>query len=152
MTLEIGGPVPELGLRDQHGQLVTLPELRGRAAVLMFYHFAFSRVCSGELRAMRDALPAFAATGGAVLGVSCDPVFALRAFADAEKLPFPLLSDFWPHGQVSRAYGVFDEQRGCATRSSFILDDAGVLRWQVHNAMPDARDIEAQARVLAGIG
>jgi len=152
VPLDLGRPVPDLGLRDQHGQSVTLAELRGRPVLVMFYPFAFSRVCSGELRALRDALPAFSAASGTVLAVSCDPVFALRAFAETEGLTFPLLSDFWPHGEVARAYGVFDEERGCATRSSFILDGAGTLRWQVHNAMPDARDLEEQARVLAGVG
>ena len=86
-----------------------------------------------------------------VLAVSCDPMFALRAFAEQDGLTFPLLSDFWPHGEVARAYGVFNEKRGCSDRSTFIVDRDGVLRWSVHNEMPDARDLEEQARVLAGV-
>jgi mycoredoxin-dependent peroxiredoxin len=77
-------------------------------------------------------------------------MFSLRAFAERDDLTFPLLSDFWPHGAVARAYGVFNEEKGCANRSSFIVDREGVLRWMVHNAMPEARDLEEQARVLAG--
>ncbi len=72
-----------------------------------------------------------------VLAVSCDPVHSLRAFAEQDGLSFPLLSDFWPHGDVARAYGVFNEKRGCPDRSTFIVDRDGVLRWSVHNA--DAR-------------
>ncbi len=149
MTPELGQPAPDFALRDQHGADVRLSSYRGRkAVVVMFYPFAFSRVCSGELCAVRDSLPTFESDGVQLLAVSCDPVYALRAFAEQDGLAFPLLSDFWPHGEVARAYGVFNEQRGCSDRSSFIVDPDGVLRWSVHNAMPDARDLEEHARVL----
>jgi peroxiredoxin len=150
-TLEIGRPAPEFELRDQHGGTVGLSSYRGKkAVVVMFYPFAFSGVCTGELCAVRDSLPTFESDDVQLVAVSCDPMFALRAFAERDGLTFPLLSDFWPHGEVARAYGVFDEDKGCAKRSSFIVDKEGVLRWMVHNAMPEARDLEEQARVLAG--
>ncbi len=153
MTLEIGRPAPELELRDQHGSTVSLASYRGqKAVVVMFYPFAFSGVCTGELCAVRDRLPTFESEGVQLLAVSCDPVFALRAFAERDGLLFPLLSDFWPHGEVASAYGVFNPDRGCAERASFIVDKEGVLRWSVHNAMPDARDLEEHARVLAEVG
>jgi mycoredoxin-dependent peroxiredoxin len=152
MTLEIGRPAPDFTLRDQHGQAVQLSAYRGRkAVVVMFYPFAFSRVCTGELCAVRDSLPTFESDAVQVLAVSCDPMFALRAFAEQDRLTFPLLSDFWPHGAVAKAYGVFNEERGCADRSTFIVDKEGVLRWSVHNAMPDARDLQEQASVLATV-
>jgi peroxiredoxin len=78
-------------------------------------------------------------------------MFALRELADRDGLEFPLLSDFWPHGAVASAYGVFDEEKGCARRSTFVVDRAGVVRWAVHNAMPDARDLAEQQRVLADL-
>ena len=150
-TLEIGRPAPEFELRDQHGETVSLSSYRGKkAVVVMFYPFAFSGVCTGELCAVRDNLPTFESDDVQLLAVSCDPMFSLRAFAERDDLTFPLLSDFWPHGAVARAYGVFNEEKGCANRSSFIVDREGVLRWMVHNAMPEARDLEEQARVLAG--
>jgi peroxiredoxin len=148
-ALEVGRQVPDLALRDQHGATVTLSSYRGdKAVVVMFYPFAFSGVCTGELCAVRDDLPTFESRDVQVLAVSCDPVFALRAFADRDGLTFPLLSDFWPHGEVARAYGVFNAERGCADRSTFIVDRQGVLRWSVHNALPEARDLAEQARVL----
>jgi mycoredoxin-dependent peroxiredoxin len=119
--------------------------------VVMFYPYAFSRVCTGELCAVRDSLPTFESEDVQVLALSCDPMFSLRAFAEQDRLTFPLLSDFWPHGAVAAAYGVFDEGRGCADRSTFIVDKQGVLRWSVHNAMPEARDLQEQARVLADV-
>jgi peroxiredoxin len=152
MTLETGMPAPDFELRDQHGRPVRLSALRGEAAALvMFYPYAFSRVCTGELTALREHLPRLAATGARLLAVSCDPMFTLRALADRDGLEFPLLSDFWPHGAVATAYGVFDAEHGCAQRSSFVVDRDGVLRWSVHSPMGEARDPEEPLRVLAGL-
>jgi len=152
MTLEVGQTAPDFGLRDQHGQTVTLSSFRGlKDVVLVFYPFAFSGVCTGELREIRERLPELVSDHAEVLAVSCDPMFALRAFADQEGLEFPLLSDFWPHGEVSRAFGAFDEGRGCSRRSTFIVDTEGVLRWSVHNASPDARDLADYTQALAGL-
>ena len=84
--------------------------------------------------------------------ISCDPVYALRAFADSDGLNFPLLSDFWPHGEVTRAYAVFDESRGCPMRSSYVIDKEGVVRWAVHNEGSQERDLGehlAQLEALA---
>jgi peroxiredoxin len=152
VTLDIGQQAPDFELRDQHGQRVALSSFRdSRAVTVMFYPFAFSGVCTGELCSVRERLPTFESDDVQVLAVSCDPMFSLRAFAERDGLTFPLLSDFWPHGEVARAYGVFNEERGCAARSTFIVDKAGVLRWMVHNEMPEARDLEQQARVLADL-
>ena len=152
MSLETGQEAPDFTLRDQHGSDVTLSSFRGdKAVVLMFYPYAFSRVCTGELCAIRDSLPTFESDAVQVLAISCDPMFSLRAFAEQDGLTFPLLSDFWPHGAVASAYGVLDETKGCAVRSTFIVDREGVLRWAVHNAMPEARDLAEQARVLTEV-
>ena len=149
---EVGQTAPDLELRDQHGQMVSLRSFRGSKAVLLvFYPFAFSRVCSGELNEIRDNLADFVSDDVQLLAVSCDPMFSLRAFAEQDDLSFPLLSDFWPHGAVSSAYGVFDEQRGCSARSTFIIDEDGLIRWSVHNALPNARDLAEHSRVLAEI-
>jgi mycoredoxin-dependent peroxiredoxin len=152
MTLQEGLPVPDFELQDQHGRSVVLSSFRGtHAVVLMFYPFAFSRVCTGELSEVRDNQAMLVSADVQLLAVSCDPMFALRTFADRDGLEFPLLSDFWPHGKVSRAFGVFDEKRGCARRSTFIVDRDGVLRWSVHNPNPEARDLTAYIRVLADL-
>jgi mycoredoxin-dependent peroxiredoxin len=149
MPLDIGTAAPEFELRDQHGRTVRLSSYRGERAVgVVFYPYAFSRVCTGELCALRDDLPRLSGAGVELLAISCDPMFSLRAFAEADGLGFPLLSDFWPHGAVSRRYGVFDERAGCSSRSTYVVDKDGVIRWAVHNAMPDARDLEEYAAAL----
>jgi peroxiredoxin len=152
MGLENGAPAPDFSLRDHHGATVSLSSYRGeKAVVLMFYPFAFSGVCTGELCEVRDNLPAFESDDVQLLAISCDPMHSLRAFAEQDGLTFPLLSDFWPHGEVAAAYGVFNEKRGCSERSTFIVDRDGVLRWSVHNQMPDARDLDQQLKVLANL-
>ena len=91
---------------------------------------------------IRDRLDEFMTFDTEVVGISCDPLYALRAFADADGLNFPLVSDFWPHGEVTRAYDVFDEVKGCPRRSSYVIDKDGNLRWAVHNAIADSRDLD----------
>jgi mycoredoxin-dependent peroxiredoxin len=147
--LSIGGPAPDFTLRDQFGQDVTLSSYRGRKAVaIFFYPFAFSGVCTGEMAGIRDRLAEFMTFDTEVLAISCDPVYSLRAFAEQDGLNFPLLSDFWPHGEVADAYDVFDPVKGCARRSSYVVDKDGAVRWSVHNAMPQGRDLDAHLAEL----
>jgi peroxiredoxin len=142
MALETGGTAPDFELRDQHGQTVSLASYRGRrAVVVMFYPYAFSGVCTGEMSGIRDRLDEFLTFDTEVLAISTDPTYSLRVFADTDGLNFPLLSDFWPHGSVASAYGVFDTDLGVARRSSFVVDKEGVVRWMVHNQLPDGRDL-----------
>jgi peroxiredoxin len=150
--LELGGLAPDFTLRDQFGQDVTLSSFRGTKAVaLVFFPYAFSGVCTGEMAGIRTRLADFLTFDTEVLGISCDPVFALRAFADADGLNFPLLSDFWPHGAVCRAYDVFDERSGAPRRSSYVVDRQGRVSWAVHNATSEARDLEEHLRQLRAV-
>ncbi len=150
MALEIGQTAPDFSLQSQHGETISLGRYRVKKnVVVLFYPFAFSSVCTGELVEIRDNLAALSNDASEVLAVSCDPMYSLRVFADRDGLTFPLLSDFWPHGAVARAYGVFNEQIGAAGRGTFIVDRAGVLRWQVSNELREARDLGEYRKVLA---
>ena len=138
-----GTPAPDFTLRDQFGQEVTLSSFRGHKAVaLLFFPWAFSNVCTGELSGIRDRLDEFLTFDTEVIAISTDPTYSLRVFADRDGLNFPLLSDFWPHGAVASSYGVFDAELGVARRSSFAVDKEGVVRWSVHHQLPDERDLE----------
>lgn len=150
--IDVGAEAPDFELPDQHGAAVRLSSLRGRPVVVLFFPFAFTGVCTGELAAVRDELLPAVGDAARVLAVSCDSMFALRVFGDANGLDFPLLSDFWPHGQVASSYGVFDDDRGCALRGSFVVDASGVVRWTLTHALPDARDVADYSRVLAELG
>jgi peroxiredoxin len=149
MPLEVGDRAPDFTLRDQHGQAVTLSSFLGSKAVLLvFYPYAFSGVCTGELTGFRDRLGDFETDDTTLLGISCDPMYTQRAFADRDGIFFPLLADFWPHGAVASAYGVLDETEGCASRSSFVVDKEGLVRWVLHSERGEARDLDLQATRL----
>jgi len=150
MAVEIGDLAPDFVLKDQHGTDIKLSELRGKKnVVLVFYPLAFSGVCSGELCEMRDSFPEAEGEDVELLTVSVDSVFVHRTWAETEGYEFGLLSDFWPHGEVAQAYGVFDDERGLATRGTFIIDKEGVVRWKVVNAIPQARDLAEYKKALA---
>jgi peroxiredoxin len=150
--LALGTLAPDFTLRDQFGQDVTLSSFRGsKAVVLVFYPYAFSGVCTGEMSGIRERLAQFLTYDSEVLAISCDPIYSLRAFADTDGLNFPLLSDFWPHGEVSRAYGVFNEATGAPLRSSYILDKQGLVHWSIHNATPVGRDLDEHLRHLTTV-
>ena len=144
----VGQTAPDFTARNQHGQRVTRASLQGAPAVLVFYPWAFSGICTGELCALRDGLAQFEAVQARVLAISCDPMFALRAFADAENLKFDLLSDHWPHGRIAQDYGVFDHEAGVARRGSFVLDADGTVTWSILTGIGEARSITDHLRAL----
>ena len=152
-ALEVGAEAPDFELRDQHGQRVRLSSFRGsRTVVVVFFPSAFSPVCSSELSTLQKIWPGLDRPDVELVTVSCDPMFTLRAFSDRERIEFPMLTDFWPHGEVSSAYGVFDRDFGCSKRSTFIVDPDGRIGWLVHSAMPDARDIDEYVGALESLG
>lgn len=127
MTVAVGQEAPDFTLRSTQGE-ITLSQFRGQKAVaLVFYPFSFTAVCEGELCALRDDFSVFEEAGVQVLAVSCDTAPAQALWAERNGWTFPVLTDFWPHGAVAQAYGVFNEQRGCAMRATFLIDSAGVL-------------------------
>ncbi len=128
MAAEIGQPAPDFTLRDQDGDQVALSSFRGeRAVALVFYPFTFTGVCLGELCELRDDLATYEAAGVQVLAVSCDSPFAQKQWAEQQGYGFPVLSDFWPHGEVARAYGVFNDELGCANRATFLIGADGTV-------------------------
>ena len=141
MSLSIGQVAPDFTARNQHGETIRLEQLRGRPVVLIFYPWAFSGICTGELRVLRDSQEEFRRVGAQVIAISCDSMFTLRAFADAEGLDFDLLSDHWPHGGTALRYGVFDDQAGCSLRGTFVIDADGIIRWSVVNQIGEPREI-----------
>src|ERR1700755_1458874 len=103
MTIAVGAEAPDFVLKDQNNQEVRLSDFRGqRNVLLVFYPLAFTGTCQGELCSVRDNLNV------QVLTVSVDSSPAHKVWAERENYQFPLLADFWPHGEVARAYGVFN--------------------------------------------
>ena len=152
-TIDVGEQAPDFELRDATRQPVRLSDYRGKkAVVLVFYPFAFSRTCTGELCSIRDDIERFSNDDVETLAVSVDAPFALKAYGEQEGYDFPLLSDFWPHGDVARQYGVFNEQVGAAERGTFVIDKDGTVVYSVHNSIGEARDNEAYLAALEQVG
>ena len=150
MTVEVGSEAPDFTLNDYNKQPVQLSSFRGDKPVLVvFYPFAFSGICTGELCQLRDEFADYDNKGVQVLGVSVDTPFSLKAWAEKEGYQFPLLSDFWPHGEVAQAYGVFNEQAGLAVRGTFLIDTDGVVRFAEVNAPGEARDQQGWKKAVA---
>jgi len=150
MTLTIGQAAPDFTLSNKFGEQVSLASFKGQKnVVVVFIPFAFTGTCTGELCALRDNLSVFENENVQLLAISCDSMFTQKVFATQEGYTFPVLSDFWPHGAVAKAYGIFDEARGCAVRGTFIIDKEGIVRWQVVNGLGDARNLEEYKAALA---
>ncbi|GAA1779367.1 peroxiredoxin [Nostocoides veronense] len=150
--IEIGSRAPDFSLVTQNGDRRGLAEHLGvKNVLLVFYPFAFSGICTGELSEIRDHLEDFESEDVQAYAVSCDPMFALRGWADQEGYFFPLLSDFWPHGEVARAYGVFDEERGMSIRGTFLIDTEGIVRWTLVHGAGQGRDFDGYRAALADL-
>lgn len=151
MAIGIGAVAPDFTLKNQHGQEISLAGLRGQPVAVVFFPFAFSGICTGELCEIRDNLSVFAEHGAEVLAVSCDAMFSNRVFSDQEGYTFDVLSDFWPHGAVSQAYGVFEAGPGAARRATFLIGADGIVRWTVDNPLGEARDFAGYKEALAAL-
>ncbi|MBO0870263.1 MAG: peroxiredoxin [Micromonosporaceae bacterium] len=152
MTISVGEPAPDFVLKDQNNQEVRLSAYRDRKVVLLvFYPLAFTGTCQGELCQVRDNLNDFLNDNVQVLTVSVDSPFTHKVWADQQGFEFPLLADFWPHGAVAQAYGVFNEERGIANRGTFVIDRDGVVRFAEMNMPGEARDQEAWRKALATV-
>ena len=150
MILEPGTAAPDFALPNQFGQTVSLGDFRGVSTVtLVFFPLAFSRTCQGELCELRDHLDLFTEAGSELVAISVDSKHSLRAWAEEQGYDFPLLADFWPHGEVARAYGAFAEERGYANRATFVIDVDGVIRSSFATAPGEARTLEQYRTALA---
>jgi peroxiredoxin (alkyl hydroperoxide reductase subunit C) len=95
--------------------------------LLVFHPFSFTGICEAELCQLRDDYAQFTDAGVQVLVLSCDAAPAQARWAEDHGWTFPVLSDFWPHGEVARAYGVFNDDRGCANRATFLIGADGTV-------------------------
>ena len=152
MTATVGSAAPDFTLKDQNGQSVTLSDFRGKKNVLLvFFPLAFTGICQGELDQVRDNLPEFDNENTATLAVSVGPSPTHKIWATQSGFTFPVLSDFWPHGAVAQAYGVFNPDAGFANRGTFVIDRAGVIRFAECKQPGEPRDQQLWTEALAAL-
>lgn len=142
--IQVGEQAPDFTLKDQNNEEFTLSDHRGSKAVLIvFYPLAFTGICTGELCAVRDDIQAFENDDVLTVSISVDSAYSHKIFAEREGYDFPLLADFWPHGEVAQRYGVFNETAGIANRGTFLVDTDGIVRFAEMNQPGQGRDADA---------
>jgi peroxiredoxin (alkyl hydroperoxide reductase subunit C) len=152
MPIDVGAEAPDFTLKDQNGQAVQLSSFRGVKNVLVvFYPLAFTGTCQGELCSVRDNLNDFVNDAVQTLTISVDSSPVHKVWAEREGYQFPLLADFWPHGGVAQAYGVFNAERGYANRGTFLIDKAGVVRFAEMTGPGQARDQDNWRKAIAAL-
>jgi peroxiredoxin len=127
--LGAGEPAPDFTLRSTPDQSVSLSEFRGRPVVLAFYPADWSPVCGDQMTLYNEILDEFQEFEAELLGISVDGAWCHCAFAEHNKLHFPLLADFEPKGAVARSYGIYDEKDGTSERALFVINSKGVIHW-----------------------
>jgi peroxiredoxin len=127
--IEAGSPAPDFTLSDQDGNRVSLSDFSGRTVVLVFYPADFSPTCTDQLSVYQEVLPQFEEAGATLLGVSVDNAFCHKAFQEHQGLSIPLLADFHPKGEVARAYGVWSDKYGVASRALVMVGPDGTVKW-----------------------
>jgi mycoredoxin-dependent peroxiredoxin len=150
-VLEAGSEAPDFTLKDQDGQPVTLSALRDRNVLLVFFPLAFTGICQGELDEIRDNLSSYVNDDTQTLAISVGPPPTHKVWATQSGFTFPVLSDFWPHGAVARAYGVFNDGSGFANRGTFVVDRSGVIRFAELKGPGEARNQALWTDALAAL-
>jgi peroxiredoxin len=134
LAVEIGQKPPDFQLPDQDKTMRSLKDFLGKKTVLAFFPGAFTGVCDREMCTFRDSMERLSQLGAQMVGISVNDPFTNKAFAEANKLQFPILSDY--SRETVKKYNVFHENfsglRGytAAKRSVFILDGAGAVRYK----------------------
>lgn len=149
MTLAIGTPAPEFELLNQRREPVSLDDLRGSRSVIVFIPFAFTQTCEGELCQIRDEQGMFRDAGARVVVITCNTLHANGVWAAQQGFEFDILSDWWPHGEVARRFDTFDEKHGFAERTTYFLDEQGIITASTRSEeLRQGRDFDAYRAAL----
>ncbi|MDX1690524.1 MAG: redoxin domain-containing protein [Acidimicrobiia bacterium] len=149
MAAEIGAPAPDFTLPNTDREMVSKSDLAGNKALVVFIPFPFTGICDAEACALRDNLAALKDLDARVVVVTTHAVPTNKEWAEQNGFEFPVLSDYWPHGDVAKAYGTFNEKVGAATRSTYVLDEEGVVRDVVAtDSLGTAREYDAYVEAL----
>ena len=152
-TLKVGDRAPDFTLQDQNGNPVTLSDYLGKKIVVLVFHpLAFTSVCDVQMPGYNQARQSFNGLNAQVFAISVDSVPAHRAWAQMlGGIDYPMLADFWPHGEVSRRYGVLLDT-GVAARATFVIDPQGIIRSIEVHEMGRVPDREKLIEYLKTLG
>ena len=152
MPLNVGASAPDFALKDQNNQEVRLRDFHNRKAVLLvFYPLTFTGTCQGELAGIRDNIAQYQNDDVQVLAISVDSTYSHKVWSMREGFDFPLLADFWPHGEVAVSYDVFNTSAGFANRGTFLVDRTGVIRYAEESGPGTPRDSTEWDKAIAAL-
>lgn len=149
MPLAIGTSAPDFALLNQDREPVSLDDLKGSKSLVVFIPFAFTRTCESELCQIRDEYAMFNEAGVRVVAITCNTFHANKVWSAQQGYQFDILSDWWPHGAVSRKYETFNEGYGYPERTTYFLDgEAVITRVSRSDHLSEARDFDDYRRAL----
>ena len=134
--IEPGADAPDFSLPDHDGKIVSLADLKGQTSVLAFYPLDWSPICTDQLNVYQEVLGDLEAHGAELYGISVDSAFSHKAFRDHLGITIPLLADFHPKGAVSKAYGVYNNERGHSARALVMIGRDGKVGWSHQSPTP----------------
>lgn len=140
MAVTTADKAPEFDLAVTHLERVRSSDFRGRSNVLLVFHpFAFTAVCEDEARDLQENLQSFRDANTEIVFVSCDAPAARQAWKKELGAEYTFASDFWPHGAVSKAFGVFNDATGAPHRGTFLIDQDGTVIWSLVSVRDERR-------------
>lgn len=152
MSLSVGDAAPAFELPNQDREMVNLDALKGRKSLVVFIPFPFTGICEGELCMIRDNLAGLGDLDANVVAITVHAVPTIKAWADANHFGFSVLSDYWPHGEVAKAYGAFNDQVGAANRYTFVLDETATVQSIIATeSLGIGREFDEYTKALAAI-
>jgi len=143
--LKVGDRAKNFSLLDQNKKEFTLKAFKSKRVLLSFHPLAWTSVCSEQMKSLEKNKLAFDSLNTVAVGVSIDTVPSKKAWAESLGITNTrLLSDFWPHGKVAKAYGIFLKEDGISGRSNIIVDETGIIRLFKNyplGQLPDVQEI-----------
>jgi peroxiredoxin (alkyl hydroperoxide reductase subunit C) len=153
MTLAVGTAAPDFTLVDQNKEEVSLDSLKGHNALIVFIPFPFTGHCDNEGCQLRDGLGELAALDAKVVVITTHAVPTNAKWATENGFTFPVLADYWPHGETTQTYGAFNDATGSANRVTYVLDSDGIVREVIAtDSLGTPREYELYSEALATIG
>ncbi len=148
--ISIGDTAPNFTLKDNRGSMVSLNDYKGKRVLLSWHPLAWTAVCADQMKSLETNYARFESLGTIPLGLSIDPVPSKNAWAKELKIAtLKLPSDFWPHGEVAKTYGLFRELEGFSERANVIIDENGKVQWikvyDIHE-LPDIEEVLQQLK------
>ena len=138
-----GEDAPDFTLNDQNGKSFTLSKQKGKRVLLSFQPLAWTPVCQNQMKGLEEHYEEITSLNTLPVGLSVDSGPSKKAWAGSLGMKnLRMLADFWPHGAVAKAYGLFREQDGISERANVIIDEKGKVAWVKVYEIPQLPDVE----------